>query len=400
MQAVAPIVNSRDFRALLASRVVSELGTWFAYVALTVTVYDRTGSATWVSVLLLLDILPSIALGLLVAPLLDRWVRKHVLVGAEIAGAAVFVGLAFADSIAVLLLLASLAGVSGAIFRPGLRAAMPTLVEERDLARANALVRSAGAAAVLAGPPLAGVLVAAAGAGPVFLVNAASFVVSAAVIARIPRARLQSTRSVARKPSFDGFELFRPPALRSVLVGGCVAQLAWTLMNVTEIFLARRVFHTGAAGFGLLAAATGAGLLAGSLAAGTLADRGTLHALYRNALLLGGAGLLVAATAHWFALALAAAAVATAGNALAFGFADLSVQRVAPADRLGQAFGVLQSSLSAAAVVGMLAAGPVADAVGARAAWSLAAAILVVAASAATLLGRESLAASAPLGSH
>jgi MFS family permease len=365
------------------------LGTWFAYVALTVTVYDRTGSATWVSALLLLDVLPGIALGLLVAPLLDRWVRKHVLVVAEIAGGVAFAALVFTHSLTALFCFAAIAGICGSIVRPGIRAAVPSLVEEADVPRANALVRSASAAAILAGPPLAGVLVATVSGHGVFAINAATFLFSAVSIARIPRVKLQSMRSVGRKLSFDGFGLFRAPTLRSMLTSWCVAQFAWILVNVTEIVIARSVFHAGAMGFGLLAGAMGGGLLLGSLAAGPLAMRAPLGMLYRNALLLAAVGYLAGAVMHSFALALAAAAVGAAGNALAIGFADLTIQRLVPGDRLGQAFGVFQSCASACGVAAMLLAGPLADTVGGRFSWTIAAGVLVVAAGVAALAQRE-----------
>jgi MFS family permease len=400
MTTAALIRTSRDLRALLAARTVSELGTWFAYVALTVTVYDRTGSATWVSALLLLDILPGIALGLLIAPLLDRWVRKHVLVGAELAGGAAFAALVFTHSLTALFCLAAIAGICGSIVRPGIRAAVPSLVVDADLARANALVRSASAAAVLAGPPLAGLLVAGVGTRAVFALNALSFAFSATGIARIPSAKLQSARSVGRKLTFDGFSLFGPAELRGLLASWCVAQIAWMLVNVTEVFVARSVFHSGPAGFGLLAGAMGAGLLAGSLAAAPLARRASLPTLYRNGLLLAAIGQVAAALAHSFALALVCAAVAAAGNALALGFADLTVQRLVPGDRLGQAFGVFQSCTSTCGVVAMLLAGPLADAVGGRLAWAIAAGALLVAATVATLLQRVRVSGPVPVPSR
>jgi MFS family permease len=369
-------------------------------VALTVTVYDRTGSATWVSALLLLDVLPGIALGLLVAPLLDRWVRKHVLVGAELVGGAAFAALVLTNSLTALFCFAAIAGICGAIVRPGIRAAVPSLVDDADLPRANALVRSATAAAILAGPPLAGVLVATVGGRAVFAVNAATFLFSAAGIGRIPRSKLQAARRVGRRLSFDGYGLFRTPALRSMLSSWCVAQFAWMLVNVTEIFMARTVFHAGPAGFGLLAGAMGGGLLLGSLAAGPLATRAPLGSLYRNALLLAALGYLAAAVAHSFALALAAAAIGAVGNALALGFSDLTIQRLVPGDRLGQAFGVFQSCAAACGVAAMLVAGPLADAVGGRFSWIIAAGVLVVAAGVAGLLQRERFAATVAVPSR
>ena len=376
---------------MLAARTISELGTWFAYVALTVTVYDQTRSATWVSALLLLDVLPGIALGLLVAPFLDRWVRKHVLVAAEALGGAAFACLLFTHSLVALFGLAALAGVCGAIVRPGIRAAVPSLVSEKDLPRANSLVRSASAMAVLAGPPLAGVLVATIGAHAVFAVNAATFAISAATIGRIERAKLQSTRSLARKLSFGGFELYRPHALRAVLASWGLAQIGWMLVNVTEVIVARTVFHAGSVGFGLLAGSMGAGLLAGSLLAGPLATRMPLGILYRNALLLAATGFLAGALVHSFALVLLAAAVATTGNALAIGFADLTIQQLAPGDRLGEAFGVFQSVTSACGVVAMVGSGFLADAIGGRGAWAVAAIVLATAATLAAFLQRARL---------
>jgi DHA1 family inner membrane transport protein len=130
----------------------------------------------------------------------------------------------------------------------------------------------------------------------------------------------------------------------------------------------------------------GGGLLVGSLLAGPLADRAPLTSLYRNALLLAAIGYLAGAIAHSFALAVTAAAIGAAGNALAIGFADLTIQRLAPADRLGQAFGVFQSCAAASGLAGMALAGPLADLVGGRIAWTLAAGALILAAGVATLV--------------
>ena len=73
------------FRALFAATFASGLGTWIAVVALTIDVYDRTGSATWVSALLVADFLPSVAIGLLFGPLIDRLSRRRIMVVADLA---------------------------------------------------------------------------------------------------------------------------------------------------------------------------------------------------------------------------------------------------------------------------------------------------------------------------
>ena len=66
---------SPSFRLLFGSTLISGLGTWIAVIALVVDVKDRTGSAVWVSALLIADFLPGVAIGLLFGPLVDRLSR-------------------------------------------------------------------------------------------------------------------------------------------------------------------------------------------------------------------------------------------------------------------------------------------------------------------------------------
>ena len=69
----------RDFRLLFLASLGSSIGTWLAFVALVVDVYDRTGSAAWVSALLVAEFAPLVVIGLLAGPLLDRLPRRRVL---------------------------------------------------------------------------------------------------------------------------------------------------------------------------------------------------------------------------------------------------------------------------------------------------------------------------------
>ena len=78
----------------------SGLGTWLAFVALTVDVFDRTHSGPWVSALLIADFLPMILIGLVFGPLLDRLSRRWLAVAADLARFGVFCALPFATSAA------------------------------------------------------------------------------------------------------------------------------------------------------------------------------------------------------------------------------------------------------------------------------------------------------------
>src|SRR5947207_14627049 len=120
----------------------SGLGTWLAFVALTVDVYDRTHSGPWVSALLIADFLPMIAIGLLFGPLLDRLSRRGLLVAADLARFGVFCALPFATSAAQIVALAAAAGFATGFFRPAVYAGLPNLVSDADLPRANSLLHT------------------------------------------------------------------------------------------------------------------------------------------------------------------------------------------------------------------------------------------------------------------
>ena len=79
------IAEAASFRRLFLATFASSIGTWLAFVALVVDVYDRTGDANWVSALLIADFLPIVVVGILLGPLIDRLPRRNILVAADVA---------------------------------------------------------------------------------------------------------------------------------------------------------------------------------------------------------------------------------------------------------------------------------------------------------------------------
>ncbi len=128
--------NSR-FRLLFVATLGSGLGNWLALIALQVDVYDRTHSGWWVGELLLANILPAVFIGILLGPLVDRLSRKGIMIASDLARLAVFVALPFAGSAQVIVLLAVVAGIGNAFFRPAVLAGLPNLVDERGPRRAR-----------------------------------------------------------------------------------------------------------------------------------------------------------------------------------------------------------------------------------------------------------------------
>ena len=159
-------------------------------------------------------------------------------------------------------------------------------------------------------------------------------------------------------------------------------------VNVAEVVLAKVSFHAGDFGFGLLVATAGFGLALGSLAAGPLVERRPTREVYGGSLALMaiGAGLTAVSPNVW--VAAVCVVVCGIGNGSTVVCNALLVQRGAPDELRGRAFTVLMSSTSVTLGAGMIAAGILTNALGARWVWGIAAAILAVAASLAVALAR------------
>ena len=384
--------RATDYRRLFVATLASGAGTYLAAIALTVDVFDRTGSGTWVSALLIAEFLPAILIGLLLGPLVDRWSRRRLLIGSDLVRLAIFCALPFAGSATVVVALAFVAGLATGFFRPAVYAGMPNLVDDEDLPAANALLQAVENIAWMVGPIVGGVLLAVQGPELAYWLNAISFLLSAALLARIPARRLQAGEIESRghwQDLGDGFRLVRRSrALLTVLVVWNVVLLGSAAVNVAEVVLAKVSLDAGDVGFGILVGASGLGLTLGSLAAGSLLDRLGIRHTYAATIAVMALGYGIAAVAPTLAVAVAAVVVGTFGNGAAIVCNALLVQRGAPDELRGRAFTVIMSSNYVLLGLGMALAGPLVDAFGARWLWGGASVAFLLAAAAAAVMAR------------
>ncbi|HUQ22832.1 MAG TPA: MFS transporter [Gaiellaceae bacterium] len=362
----------------------SGVGTYLAAVALTVDVFDRTGSGAWVSALLIADFLPVILIGLLFAPLVDRLSRRRLLIVSDLVRAILFCLLPFAGSATVIVALAAVVGIATGFFRPAVYAGMPNLVEDSRLPEATSLFHTVENLTWMVGPVLGGLLIAAQGPDLAYWLNAATFVASAALLARIPAARLQAGEVESRghwRDIGDGIAVvLRSKPLLVVLIVWNVVMLGNAAVNVAEVVLAKVALGAGNIGFGVLVAAGGLGLTLGSFASGTAVDRIGLGRLYALGIAMMAAGYGIAAASPSIYVAVPAVVVAAFGNGAAVVCNALFVQRGAPDELRGRAFTVIMSSNYVLLGTGMVAAGALTDAFGARWVWGGAAGAYLVAA--------------------
>jgi MFS family permease len=362
--------TNSSFRLLFLATLGSLLGTWLATIALTVEIYDRTHSGGWVSALLIAVFLPSVLVGLVVGPLLDRLSRRRLMVVADLLRAAVFVALPFVHTPAWIVVLAGVSGLGNAVFRPAVNAGLPNLVEHSQLEGANALFQTVENVAWAAGPLIGGAIVAASGTHIAYWINAVSFVYSALLIGRIPARLLQSEQAISRGhlgDIKDGLAVARRShALRTVIIAWSVAMLGSACVDVGEVVLAKSSFHAGDFGFGLLFGAGGLGLAIGSWGGGRLAQQRTIGWLYGPAILLMAIGYGGAAISPNVWVASATVALAGVGNGAATLYNVLLIQRGVEDRFRGRAFTIAMSATYAVLGLGMAAAGPVTTVLGGR----------------------------------
>lgn len=391
-----------DYRRLFLATMSSGAGTFLAAVALTVDVFDRTGSGTWVSALLIADFLPIIVIGFLLGPLVDRFSRRRLLVASDLVRVGVFAALPFAGNALTIVALAFCSGIATGFFRPAVYAGMPNLVAADDLPGANSLLQAAENLTWMIGPVVGGVLLTAQGPDMAYWVNAASFLASAVLLIRIPASRLQAGKIESRghwQDLSDGFRLvLSSRSLVAVLVVWNIVMLGNAAVNVGEIVLAKVSLGAGNVGFGLLVGASGLGLTVGSLAATRVLDRAGLRGGYAGGIALMALGFGTAALAPSLPLAVAGVAVGALGNGMAVVFNSLLVQQGAPDALRGRVFTVIMSSNYVLLGVGMVVAGPLVDSVGARWLWSGAALAFMLATVASLVLTRGIAASQEPAG--
>jgi MFS family permease len=335
------VLREREYRQFFLGQAVSLLGDGMVNVALAFAVLDLTGSASALGLVLAARMLPLVGFLLAGGVMADRLPRRTVMIAADL------VRVASQGAIAALLIagvaevwqLAALSAVTGsatAFFNPASTGLMPAVVSPERLQQANALRGLAMAAGQIAGPALAGILVAGAGAGWALAVDAATFAVSVAFLVRLHVPAME--RLVVRSMLADlreGWDTFRSISwLWTFVAAATIGNFVSAASGVLGPLVAKESLG-GATAWALIVSAVGVGSLAGGVLA--------LHVQPRRPMLMATLPLYLFA-APLAMLALELPAVYIAGVSLLSGAAlmisntvwETTLQRNVPAEALSR----------------------------------------------------------------
>jgi MFS family permease len=357
---------------MFGARTISFVGSAFANVALAFAVLDLTGSKADLGYVLAARTVPTIVFMLVGGIWADRLPRHHVMVASNVIS-----GLSQAAIAALLFLghaqiwqlaaLAAVNGASSAFFFPASSGIIPQTVPESLLQEANAILRLGRNGSVIFGSAAAGLIVAATSPATGLAVDAASFLLAAALTAAM---HLPSSLHMERSNFVADLALgWREFTSRAwlwtiVLQFGIVNAVEQGSQSVLGPAVSAQHYH-GAAGWGLIGAAQAIGLVVGGLM--------MLRARPQRMLLVATLAIILT-TPFLFGLAIPLPLVSVLVLAFAAGLGietfgvlwDTTMQQEIPQDRLSRVYSYDALGSFALVPVGLAVAGPVAEAIGTR----------------------------------
>jgi len=361
-----------QFRRLAASYGLNELGDWMGIVALSVLVFDRTGSALATATLFLgTRFLPA-----LVAPILVAKVEQPP---PRVALPTIYCGEAAAFSALALLAggdfflvgVVALAVVDGTLALTGralTRAVVAALLEPSGELRAgNAVLNVAFTASAAIGPGIAGLIVAGFGVQTALLLDAISFYAIACILLTagpLPQAAPDPGRASERLRAGIAYIRERP-TLRRLLTAQGAAFVFFAAVIPIEVIYTKQTLGTGDSGYGLMLASWGVGMVVGGLVFARV-RRASLPVLLFFGTLAVGAGYLGLAAAPTLAAACGASVLGGAGNGVQWVSAISAVQELTVPGMQARVMSVLESIGAAMPGVGYLLGGLLASATSPR----------------------------------
>ena len=362
---LTPLRRSRDFRRLVSGELVSVLGTQLTTVAVPYQVYQLTHSSLVVGLVSTTQLFPLIAGSLMAGSVVDAMDRRRLLMVAQVLMAACSAGLAvnadLGPALWPLFVLPALAAGFSGLDSAGRNAMVPNMVRRSELPTASAIFQALFQLGVVAGPAVAGLLLAGAGVRFVYWMDVASFGVALLAVFLISpqppgeaghrpglRSILEGLRFVRGKQSIQGAYLIDINAMVFGMPRALFPALATTF------------FGGGASTLGFLYAAPGAGALVGALTTGWVSRIQRQGLAVIVAVIAWGVAITCFGLVPWLPVALVLLAAAGCADVISAVFRSTIIQLAVPDALRGRLAGLQIAVVTGGPRLGDLESGAVA----------------------------------------
>ncbi|WP_310831270.1 MFS transporter [Paenibacillus pedocola] len=383
VQAVKLTAN-RPFMLLMSAQLISNVGDWLHLLALLTMVGLKWQATPWeITAISLCMAVPMLLGGPLAGYLSDKMDRKAIMIGSDLARAGIVACLVFAGSLWQVYLLLIAKGILDVLFSPAKSGKLKELVPSGQMDQAIALSSSIEQITKIIGPALGGLLVAAFGISACYVLDSATYLVSAVILLAVPQAgKYRTDRGTDTSEELQGRKSFRREVSSGLrMIAGMPAVLGGVVMLVTVLLVLQiadsqtvTLFRDipGISGdlLGWCLAASGLGTLLSALVSSRMGKRPLLF-MSAGAVLMGSvftAAALVTAYGEaglWMNIMLFSSFTAAgAGAGLVFIPFYAMLQRRTPEAYTGRVFGTVNSLTSAAVILGPVAGGALVTASG------------------------------------
>jgi MFS family permease len=285
---VHPLRDTR-FRALVVGQAVNGIGSWCALVAIWGYAAERfDASPAQVAILGLTWTVPGAILGPLAGVPTDRYGPRRVLIAADLAAAALAIAMAMSGTYWSLVVWSALQGFAKSFAQPAFGALAPRLVEDDQLARANALLSTAMQVSIALGPLLGATAIEASGARGAFLIDALTYLVGVAVVLPLNLRPIERTTSGSPwTEAREGWRVVRSrPQVMQLFAIATGVYVLWGSGVTLEPLYVREILDRSPATFALLQTAFGTAMVLMGLVVARFGERTT----NRRVLAIGALG--------------------------------------------------------------------------------------------------------------
>src|SRR2546421_566599 len=288
---------NRHFRLFWVGETISAFGSSFTQFAIPLLVFRLTGSALYLATSAALFTVPHLLFGLLIVAWTDRTHRRRLMIATDLFHAAAVASMPIAAAAGLLniwwvMAVVFIGAPLGIFFDAASFGAIPSLVEQSDLVTANGRIQASFASASVAGPLAAGVLLVVLPVEQLLVVDAATFLVSAAALTLIRRpfnAPLTRRTTSIRQDVVEGLRyVLAHPVLRNISAMMALVNLVSVTAFAQIVLLAKTRFAATDSEVGVLFAAGGLGIVLFGLAAGPLGRRLSFGNRALGALMISG----------------------------------------------------------------------------------------------------------------